>query len=450
MKKLWIFILLNYFFSMQFFASNQVVDTIPLEDVGAFQMLVNQEGTVGYALGFVAGLVFVVDLQTNTVIQLVVPEIYSSVSLYGAFSLDQTKIYQGLFQQNQISILDVPTKTYLDPIVSDWINQPFALALSVDGQYLYVSNFGNNDIIIVDTQLNQVVNRIQSDLFHQIYYLAITPDGSKMYVCNSSVNNQVGTVSIVNLQNNTVIGNVDDPDNLLNNPWFMTITTDGTRGYVSNFQQNGPIAIIDIATNRVVGKVLDPYGYINYPFSISLTTDGTRGYVTNLNDQNASNASTIAIFDVNGNVVLQKVTDENPPTLHGSYVMTLNPANTFGYACNLQDQIISVIQLGPITIATPINIQAITKINQFLMQKSFVNVISWQYPAYAIAPVGYKIFTDAGLVNQIGYVSATTVPLQFLDFGCVLGKQYNYYVVAVDADGNQSLPAFVQIRAAVL
>ncbi|MBI1746574.1 MAG: beta-propeller fold lactonase family protein [Acidobacteria bacterium] len=66
------------------------------------------------------------------------------------------------------------------------------------------------------------------------------------YVTNSGSN----TVSIIDIDNNTVVGTVS----VGTRPSSLSITPDGTRVYVVNTGSNN-VSVIDTATNRVIATI---------------------------------------------------------------------------------------------------------------------------------------------------------------------------------------------------
>ncbi len=84
--------------------------------------------------------------------------------------------------------------------------------------------------------------------------------------------------------------------------------------------------------------------------------------------------------------------------------------------------------------------------NQFATQTEFVNVITWQAPSSGTTPTVYKIFRNAALSELIDVVSANRDRLEFIDHNRREGRTYTYFIISVDAAGNQSTAAQVIVE----
>lgn len=84
--------------------------------------------------------------------------------------------------------------------------------------------------------------------------------------------------------------------------------------------------------------------------------------------------------------------------------------------------------------------------DKFLLQETFVNIITWNAPCSTQVPiVEYKIYRDAELKHHIGTVKGSH-ELIFKDRYRKRGKTYTYYIVAIDQNQNQSEPSSVKVR----
>ena len=91
----------------------------------------------------------------------------------------------------------------------------------------------------------------------------------------------------------------------------------------------------------------------------------------------------------------------------------------------------------------PVNVQGKQVLNRFLTQEDLIDILTWSPPPLS-TPVAYRIYRDSALTDLAGTVSASG-RLVFKDHNRNKKKIYTYYIVAVDASGNQSTPAVVVV-----
>lgn len=95
----------------------------------------------------------------------------------------------------------------------------------------------------------------------------------------------------------------------------------------------------------------------------------------------------------------------------------------------------------------PTHVRGHQEANQFATQTDLVNVMTWQPPASGVTPVAYQIYRHANLKEL-----AATIPankrLQFSDHQRQKHHLYTYYLVSVDAAGNQSFPILIIFKGA--
>lgn len=89
----------------------------------------------------------------------------------------------------------------------------------------------------------------------------------------------------------------------------------------------------------------------------------------------------------------------------------------------------------------PTNLRGKRIKNQFLTQTDIVNVLHWDPPSDGAVPVAYKVYRD-NLNTLIGVVEAGKA-LKYEDHNRAKNVTYTYYIVSVDAQGNNSVPATI-------
>jgi YVTN family beta-propeller protein len=147
--------------------------------------------------------------------------------------------------------------------------------------FAYISNSGSNTVSVIDVATITVTATVTVGSFP--VGVAVTPDGSRVYV-----NNDIGTVSVIDTATNTVIGS---PIPVGTDPHGIAITPDGSRAYVTNLA-DGNVSVISTATNTVIDTVTVG-GVGSLPQGVAVSPDGFRVYVANYGDNSVSVISTV-------------------------------------------------------------------------------------------------------------------------------------------------------------
>jgi DNA-binding beta-propeller fold protein YncE len=112
--------------------------------------------------------------------------------------------------------------------------------------------------------------------------LAVSPDGAFVYSANYQNGNLgTGTVSKIRVSDNTLVGTLDG----FSGPFFIVITSDGTKACVTNFGSNcfapvgQTVGIIDLTTFTILTNVMVGI----QPAGIAITPDNRFVYVSNYN-----------------------------------------------------------------------------------------------------------------------------------------------------------------------
>lgn len=98
----------------------------------------------------------------------------------------------------------------------------------------------------------------------------------------------------------------------------------------------------------------------------------------------------------------------------------------------------------PVSIMPPTSVSGCKTSNKFLMQADYINNITWTAPTSGNAPVSYNIYRDPMLTQLVANVPASGT-LQYYDHGRNPNVTDSYYIVSVDASGNQSTAASVTV-----
>jgi YVTN family beta-propeller protein len=223
------------------------------------------------------------------------------------------------------------------------------VATTPDGTHAYVTNAFDSTVSVIDTASNTVVATIRVGSAPN--GVAITPVGTRAndddrrhqslaYVTNGADN----TVSVIDTASNTVVGTIP----VGQDPFGVTITSDGTHAYVTN-QLEDSVSVIDTASNTVVATIP---GFI-LPTGVAITPDGTDpyegvdrrhqspAYVTNhVSTIDGSNfpASAVSVIDIARNKVVATIPVGQFPS-----GVAITPDGTHAYVANQGDGTVSVI-----------------------------------------------------------------------------------------------------------
>ncbi len=208
---------------------------------------------------------------------------------------------------------------------------PAAIAITPDGKYAYVANnnddsiAGEDTVSVIDLETNAVIETITDASFNQPYTVTINSDGTKVYITNSNST----TVSIIDTATNTVIGTIGGFDG----PSGFAITPDGKTAYVNNY--GGPsgvgsgnattVRVVDIATNSIVGSAIT---VDLAPAGLAITPDGAFVYVINYVDGNPG-TGTISVIQTSTNTVIKTIKG-----FSGPFSIVISCDGTFAYVTN--------------------------------------------------------------------------------------------------------------------
>ncbi|RBY82472.1 cell surface protein [Geodermatophilus sp. TF02-6] len=146
---------------------------------------------------------------------------------------------------------------------------PGYVAASPDGRRLYVTNRGAGVITVVDTATDQVTAAIPVEAGPP-QYLTFSPDGTRAYVSVWDDARTVAAVCVLDTGTDAIVATVP----VRSRPYVSAVTPDGSRLYVPN-HDSGTVSVIDTATDTLVADVSVPPN----PHWVELTPDGSRAYV---------------------------------------------------------------------------------------------------------------------------------------------------------------------------
>jgi YVTN family beta-propeller protein len=187
---------------------------------------------------------------------------------------------------------------------------------------------------VIDTDTNTLVTTIPLEAMgKRPHDIVSNPLGTRLYVtikADRSVTSAVSDiVSVIDTSNNSIIYTID----VGNNPTGIAINTEGTRVYVTNYD-DGTVSVINTSSHEVVATV--PVG--SRPNKVAVNPNGTRVYVVN----NDGKGNGIQVIDTTTNNVVATVTTGDSTT-HDVVDVVVNPTGTFFYVTNFFSNTVSVI-----------------------------------------------------------------------------------------------------------
>lgn len=208
---------------------------------------------------------------------------------------------------------------------------PAGIAITPDNRFAYVANNNNdslpngNTVSVIDLQTNTVIATISDVSFNEPYTITINKAGTIAYVTNSNGT----TISLVSIATNQVIGTITGFDG----PSGMVITPDGTRAYVNNYGSPSGVGsgnattvrVVDLNANTIIGS---PITVGLAPASLAITPDGAFVYVINYVDGNPG-TGTISIIRTSDNTVVGIIRG-----FSGPFSIIINKQGTYAYVTN--------------------------------------------------------------------------------------------------------------------
>jgi YVTN family beta-propeller protein len=143
------------------------------------------------------------------------------------------------------------------------------VTVSPNGRQLYVARRAAGVVTVVDTAINAVTANIPISAGPP-QFLTFSPDGTRLYVSVFDDARTVAAVTVLDTANNREVTTIP----VRTRPYLGAVTPDGKRLFVPN-HDSGTISVIDTASNTVVNEVNVPPN----PHSIEFTPDGSKAYV---------------------------------------------------------------------------------------------------------------------------------------------------------------------------
>lgn len=149
---------------------------------------------------------------------------------------------------------------------------PLGSAISPDSRYAYVSNNASGSVSVIDLNSNSLVTNINTG--GNPAGISFTPDGTRAYTANAA-----GSLLVINTATRSLAQSLAIPGN----PADTAITPDGKYVLVTRETAN-KVSVVSVATGAQVAEV----NVGADPTTVAVSADGTRAYVTNRGSNSVS------------------------------------------------------------------------------------------------------------------------------------------------------------------
>ncbi|MBM7805077.1 YVTN family beta-propeller protein [Geodermatophilus bullaregiensis] len=207
---------------------------------------------------------------------------------------------------------------------------------SPDGRRLYVAQRAAGTIAVVDTAVDRVVTTIDVPSGPP-QYLTLSPDGTRAYVSVWDDDRTVAAISVLD----TTTGEFGATVPMLSRPYVSAVSPDGTRLYVPNHDSD-VLTVVDTRTATPVAEIEVPPN----PHWVELTPDGTRAYVAD-HDSNV-----VAVVDTATDTVVDEVpvgTSPHSVAVHRSRPLVVNvnfDAASVSVIDTDSDEVVATVPVG--------------------------------------------------------------------------------------------------------
>ncbi|MGM0889810.1 MAG: cytochrome D1 domain-containing protein [Bacillota bacterium] len=176
-------------------STNKIVKTVNINE-STTGIAITPEGKFAYIAG--AQHVFLLDIQTNTLVKMIEQTMGGADRVRIAFSPEGKFAYIADFTTGKIFVIDVTTNT-MKPVNIE--SHASDVTITPDGKFAYA--VGDKNLCVIDTATNVVVKTVE--LGENLIGVAITMDGKFSYI--GDMNTDV--IYIVQTSSNTLAGTIN-------------------------------------------------------------------------------------------------------------------------------------------------------------------------------------------------------------------------------------------------
>jgi YVTN family beta-propeller protein len=334
---------------------------------------------------------------------------------------------------------------------------PRDIAYTTDSNSVYITDGSTNVYSVTDITSSQTVATATSAIPNPApIAIGNTPNGQTAYIGSSAPDNGVYYMPVPANNTPTQIPATVDPNIGIQ---AIAMAPDGLTAYavaLNTSTFDAILYVIDTASNMVTDSSTIATN-TSFPTDIVISPDGNYLYITDQNNNDViviptNNLSNITTF-TSADAIALAITPDSKEL----YVTDTN-ADVSPYRVPAGTPVTSPISLGgnnvqfsivisppsPSPLSPPSSISGCKTKNVFLLQTDYINNITWTAPATGTTPAAYAIYRDATLTQLVAIVPASG-PLQYYDHGRNPNVTDSYYIVSVDANGNQSAPVSVTV-----
>lgn len=216
----------------------------------------------------------------------VIPQTFDLIAVRGdeptdiAISPDGGRAYVPGRNTDNLFVIDLATNQIVEVIdLYPEADHPLGpapehLAITPDGGRLLVTNANDDSLTVIDTATNTVIKTLP--IGGTPTDVAVSPDGSLAYVSHHSPDTIVKVIDVAAAEVLTTISVVPDAGG----PFAVAFAPNGSRAYVA--MQSGSVTIIDPTTHMFVGNItVPPAGWTG---DLVISADGNTGYLNSVDD----------------------------------------------------------------------------------------------------------------------------------------------------------------------
>ena len=330
---------------------------------------------------------------------------------------------------------------------------PVDIAYTTDSNSVYIASRDGTVYSVTDITSSQTIATATSAIpFPQSIAIGNTPNGQTAYIGSSSTGNGVYYMPV---PANTPLHQIPFSDYSNVNIQGIAIAPNGLTVYAvgdDSLYNKALLYVIDTGSNMITDTIDLPSG--SGPTGIVVSPDGNYLYITDQSNNDViviptNNLSNISTFSSPNSPIALAITSDSKglyvangnPTVSSYLVPAGTPAASITFVGVNFNQF--GITIPALSLLPPSSVSGCKTKNVFLLQTDYINNITWTAPTSG-SPAAYAIYRDPMLTQLVAIVPASG-PLQYYDHGRNPSVTYSYYIVSVDASGNQSAPVSVTV-----
>jgi serine/threonine-protein kinase len=168
---------------------------------------------------------------------------------------------------------------------------PGYVAITPDGRFAYIANRAAKVVTVLDTAINKVTATIPIDAGPP-QFIAFSPDGSRAYVSLYNDDKTINLVDVINTRTTKALQEIP----VEQKPYALAVTPDGTSVWVPSHDA-GALDIIVVASNTVTEKL----PVARNPHWVAFSPDGRTAYLAN------HESNVLSVIDVASRAVITTI-----------------------------------------------------------------------------------------------------------------------------------------------